>query len=73
MAQAMKKRKKKLWLVRGHSYSLFESVEKPSKLDFTDWLKDFCIAPFERLTGISLKCGEVREVKSIKIELVEEK
>jgi len=75
MARAGKKRKK-LWLRRCHYGSwvhLYNSVNAPNETSGRGFLYDFCPAKFKRITGISLKPGEVREVRSLKIELVEER
>jgi len=75
MAQARKKREKKLWLQRsyfGGTVYLYNSVNAPNDTSGRGLLYDFCPAKFKHLTGISLKPGDVREVKSIKIELAGE-
>ena len=35
----------------------------------SNWVKSFCVAEFEAITGIKLKPGEIRRVKSITIDL----
>jgi|TARA_Y100000296_G_scaffold35221_2_gene40807 hypothetical protein len=80
----MTKKKKQLWLRRQRDLSsnwieLYESIEKPERNHLEEirrhpdnMLKMFCPHVFKRVTGVSLKPGEVRKVKSIKIELGEE-
>jgi len=66
----------RLYIGRGNNYTLYKSrIDcKPQLLVTvvdTDILSNFCRFDFEKITGIKLAPGEIRKVKSIKIELEE--
>jgi len=71
------RRKKQLWLRRDSRgwdrVHLFKSINKPKRWNSPGGLYAFCSSTFERITGISLKPGEVVRVESINIELEKNK
>ena len=65
----------KLYLGRSREFdyelSLTNSFSKYEGFD--DGFTEFCKKDFEKITGIKLKIGEVREIESIDIKLKEDK
>jgi len=63
-------KKRQLWLGKADSGERYEiGTGKWSGWDFQYYVQGFCGRDFERITGLKLKLGEVRKIKSIKIEL----
>ncbi|MEW6687263.1 MAG: hypothetical protein AB1393_13840 [Candidatus Edwardsbacteria bacterium] len=56
----------RLWLKKLASCDYYRISKKKLSEDI---LTSICIHDFERVTGIKLKAGEIREIESIKIKL----